>query len=763
MPGTWVPALTRGLGGRFQLVITGRGFGGARVDVTNFRGAPAQLGDYADSDPFGDATFTVTFPQISPLDDFDSPELGSWLAYYSDVDLWWVPAIPSDPALYPTARAVTNPLTGQPDAITPTTVAVTSGGHTTYHDGRVKLWEGFIADIEATEDGSAPQIAVQCQGALFQLDRYRAKPFYPAQPWAYEALMADAFSHARRPSLRTQELRVTWPAGWARKYPSYKNPTIAQQILTPLGRAGGRWSGYASRETGSWNPSLTGFVQDMLGVMITDDKSGVVEGNQWTVNQVRQQPASHGARAIPVLSVRDRYRAPDFSVWVGTPGVTVQLAGDGTQGENVIYGDGVGLDGTTWHNDVINARGSRTDYLPLAAARFAYPEHQWYQNAWAPRGTKLNHYAAPMPLEAYTKFGPGFDQTAAVSSAKQMLARDQQPGWSGTVTLAVDPSAVLTRWQIHAGMTVRLRGFAGTGAAGMSFHIASVSHSPANGTVQLTVDTRYRDLLTVEEAVARTRDPLTPLKMLQVGKASMIIEDMQAPWSYARGSGFIPTRSKDGVFTRPAADPFPYRDWLRRHPPSSHPHWYVGPVYADAPNPTNRWSGPQPVLVSAKGTVIRTELIAVNHLGEIMPVPFHASFYYVQAQPTAMPLDEHGHSAYINNAFEKVDPLTGFHTPGTITGDPSMIIGWGNRSGGVFRRAGFWPGTEVQGAPPSGIMVDDGPWSYDMTSYRTYFGGYYNPKLFSITDITIFLELYCEHPSPVWFIGRLFHQNPGAS
>lgn len=767
MPGPWTPTVARLQGGRFQLVITGRSSpDSGRVDVTNFRGVPAQLGDYADADPFGDATFTVSFPQISPFDDFDSPELAPWLSYYADVDLWWVPAVAADPATYPNEQVVVDPLTGQADLMTPTMrpVGPVVGGHPTWVDVRVKLWEGYIASIETNTDDAAASVQIQCQGALFQLDRYRAKPFYPSQPWAYESLMADAFNRTTRPSLRTQNLAISWPAGWQRKYPIYRGaPTIAQQILTPVGKGGSYWSGYASRETGSWNPALTGFIQDMLGVMITDDRSGVAEGNQWTINHLREQPADrlHGQRARPVLTVRDRFRAADFAVWVGTPGVKLQLTADGTQDENVIYGDGVGMDGTTWRNDVINARGTRTDYLPLAAARWAYPEQQLHQNLWVPYGSKLKSYAAAMPLEAYTKFGPGFDQTQAVSSAKQMLTRDMQPGWTGTITLSTDPSAALTRWQIHAGMTVRLQGFAGTGANGIALHIASVTHSPASGTATLTVDTRYRDLLTVEEATARTRDPLTPVKMLQVGKASVIIEDMQAPWSYAAGSGFIPTASKDGVFSRAVDLPFPYTAWLAAHPPATHPHFYVK-VNADAGVCTNRWSGPQPIRVSEKGTIIRTELTCVDYYGRVVPVPFHASFYYVQATVQAMPLDEHGHSPYINNAFEKIDPLTGFHTPSTIQGDPTLIIGWGNRSGGVYRRAGFWPGTEVAGHPPSGIMVDDGSWSYDLSSYRTYFGGSYNPKMFSITDVQIFLELYCEHPSPVWFIGRLFRQNPGA-
>ena len=120
-------------------------------------------------------------------------------------------------------------------------------------------------------------------------------------------------------------------------------------------------------------------------------------------------------------------------------------------------------------------------------------------------------------------------------------ARDQRPGWAGDITLKVDPPE-MSRWAIKAGMTLNLQGFAGSGEQGVHFHVAQVEANPLEGTVKLTLDTRYRDLLNLEEARVRARDPLTPSKMLQINRRSVMIEDLQAPWDYTAGSGFIPGR-----------------------------------------------------------------------------------------------------------------------------------------------------------------------------------------------------------------------------
>jgi hypothetical protein len=454
---------------------------------------------------------------------------------------------------------------------------------------------------------------------------------------------------------------------------------------------------------------------------------------------------------VPVLQVRDRFAGPDFAIWVGQPGVTLQLSGDATQSENVIYGDGTSVDGTVWRNAVISDRGDRTDYLPLAAAADVYPFQVAKKHAFV--------------SEARTNFGAGFDQPSAVSAARQQLARDRNPGVTGTIVLKIDPSASLPRWAVRAGMTVRLMGFAGTGERGLDLHIAATEKHPMDGSVTLTVDSRYRDLLTVEEAQARTRDPLTPVRLLQVNRTSLVVNDVQAPWDYTAGSGYIPKGSLHFDDHKPATVIFPYASWAKAHPPLHYPSWYVK-VNANAPTTRGRWSAAVPILTSERDTIVRSEFSAHDILGNILKIPFHVAIYQLPVTVDAMPHDGGNYSAFRNNAFATVDPSTGQPFPPNTIGfgpDPSVLVLWGGQFGGVMDRAGFSPGRESAGNSPTGLLVDEGTWSYDNTKQQNY-ELYYKPgQRQPVSAITLYAMFYCEYRQAVYFQGRLFRQNPGTS
>src|SRR5204863_5631588 len=130
------------VGGRFQLVVTGRGRGGRPVDVTVFRGAPTRIGSYADGDPFGDATAELNFPALTPFDDLDSIDLAPWLMPGAAVDIYWRPAIPADTPGYAGHRRVLDPNTESLDLITPWAARSSAGAY--QHPLRRKVCEGYI-------------------------------------------------------------------------------------------------------------------------------------------------------------------------------------------------------------------------------------------------------------------------------------------------------------------------------------------------------------------------------------------------------------------------------------------------------------------------------------------------------------------------------------------------------------------------------------------------------------------------------------------
>jgi hypothetical protein len=708
MPTPWTATETYTAAGRWMLVFTAPGR--PSKDVTNFRSTPTLIENYSFADPFGDALLNLRFPQITGYDDLASNEIASWFTDESNVDLYWVPAI--------AGSTVINPVTGLTDKGLGTPEV---------------LWEGFVGtyDIEETDAGS--MLIVACQGALFQGDRHLAKPTYPPRPRTYESMMGDQFSPTYRPNLRTKPLRVDYPSGWTKTQPGGK-----VTAYTPMGAAPGeKVTGYSSRDTGTWDRSLTGFCQSLLAVMFTQEDCGVTPGNQWAIRKY--------AGRQPVLEVRDRFREPDFELWYGQLGVkTGRLTHDSTQKTNVIYGEGTGTDGVSWRNAVISADGSRTDYAPLSFDPAVYPIVD-------------NPLFDPdrMVYESYQRYGSGFDQSPATLTAEKTRARDSDPGWTGEVVLSIDPSPTLARWQVRAGMTFKLKGFAGSGAEGINFHIAEVVANPEQGSISMKVDTKYRDLLTLEEVIARTRDPLTPSKMLQVNRRTVMIEDIMAPWDYNAGSGYMPRQARYMLKNNPDST-FPWTNVTTKFPPKTHPEYYVR-VKGKASTPHGRWAF-FPILTAQKGTIRKIEMCAYDKNGNRLAARFHLSLYYTNVTLTAMPMKDGQHSPFFTGAFEENQPNGNPWPAGNFFApDPSIIIGWGNS----VQPAGYSPGSFTGGNPLTGKLVDEATWSFDNINNpnfnRNAKAGQTQPR----SAITIYGALYTDYPANVYFLGRMYRAEPG--
>lgn len=734
-------------GGWIQIVMSQPGR--SAQDVTFFRGVPTQVNSFSNADPFGDSTAVITFPQFTAFEDPQASDLINWFGIFANVDIWWVPEATAGPGSLPNWI---DPLTNTVRDIAPA------------NNNRIKLWEGFVSSIDYSASDTGHTVQMQCQGALFQLDRYLQKPYYPPRPVPLEKLIAATFDPKQKPHLRTKPLKTVFPSWWKKKVPTRNSAdtgALATYVLDA--KPGDNWTGYASRQTGSWERCLTGFIQDQLTLMVVQPSSGTTTfGDQWTVIQELQTATTPGR--TPVLQIRTSARTPDFSLWVGTPGVTMTFSRDGTQMANVVYGDGTSVDGTSWNGAVISNDGTRTDYQPLA----------WESNIYPYTSNKL-FSTQPFAAEAYLKFGAGFEQAQAQESAATQLSRDLDPGYSGNITMKIDPTQNLSKWQIRAGMTVKVLGVAGTGTGGLNMHISAVEASPEDNSVALTVDSRFRDLLTVQEALARTRDPLTPTRMLQVNRTSVMVEDIIAPWNYKAGSGFIPTASTTWWDKKPTTTLFPYVAQFKKYPPRKYSHWYVGPVKANAvvgksyktlsQARTARWFR-VPILTAEKCTIRRIEVICLDANGNILKIPFHFSLWYVKATPQAMPRDKDGPSPYINNAFTEVDPATGNPWPpgNFLAPEPQFIMGWGSKINGQFNRAGFYPGSEISGSPASGILVDSPNLQIDNTQQTNQ---NWNPNATvgkqTKSAYTIYGMFYAEYKAPVYFLGRMWRQEPGST
>ena len=148
--------------------------GQAPQTVTFFRDVPTRITNLTYADPFGDATAIIEFPQITG---YDSPDSVPWLQEFTQVDIFRYPCTAE--AWHTGEDMVLNPLTNQRNLYL----------HTMNQDGSLvqPMWEGFIVSIAPGPTGTQ----VQCQGALYQLDYYYAKPVVPARPRTVESHISN--------------------------------------------------------------------------------------------------------------------------------------------------------------------------------------------------------------------------------------------------------------------------------------------------------------------------------------------------------------------------------------------------------------------------------------------------------------------------------------------------------------------------------------------------------------------------------------------
>jgi len=706
--------------------------GGAAVDVSFFRNIPTQIQSYSLSDPFGPGVAQVSFPQVSVMERLGGPEL-PWLVAGANLDIYWQDA--------------------------------TSGALT-------KLWEGYVVNpsFEAGPDDTS--VALQCKGALFQADNFLAYPQFPPTPIPYELLIRDGLNPATHASLRTAALKITFPDGWSTVVP--KSVATDPSYLKPWGvKPGDKWTGLTTRSTGSWNKMLTGQIQALLALMYTPD------GSQWTVmlNPGRK----------PELRLRPYLRSPQpdsLEVTVGQPGVVLSLSEDWSQVANVYYGQGSDTAGVSFSNAVISGDGSRTSYAPFAAQRQVHPPtpqtNRWFDSR-------------VMRQETYTQFDQGLSPAAAAITAQAQLSRSMHPGYTGTVTLTVDPEQAgktLSRFLIKPQMTLLVHGFQGS-LTPLLLHVAQVSVNVNDSSVELTVDSKFRDLLTIQQVQARSRDTLATLRSLKVGSFSPVIQDLRKPWSYAAGSGVIPSspggkdpNGKD-LFLKYASgsDVFPWTALTRKYPPRAHPRFYIR-IPAASGNYTKNWSKTWdgyaiPCLFAQVGTIRLIQVAAYDINGNVMPIRFHLSFYTASGiNPTSMPsipgsglpgylasLAGHvgQHYPFFPGAFESVDANGAPKAPGDLTGkQQSFVVGWGN----YYQGAGYYPGLQSQGGRPTGLLEDEASWTFDTTSDPNFQQRPSKNFPQNANAGLLFVMIYAEGipaGQPVYFLGRCFRQEPGTS
>jgi hypothetical protein len=582
------------------------------VDVTFVRGAATTVTNLSTTDPFGPAAATLIFTSITLLDTPGTGDL-SWLVPEANVDICWME--PQTPGIDQT------------------------------EDDIIYRWEGYFVSFEYGEDDAGGTLTVACNGAMKQMDNYLAYPEHLTQPISYEYAIERQFDTVSRPDSRLRkcipfkETALTDPdfaflgdnpnnVFLQASYENYNskdaiyNKTMSKYYKPINLNDGDIWSGLLTRSTGNFEPVLSNYIQNLLESMQTPTGSFTL-----LLGEGRQPYFKHRTRlTVPASDT--------LIVDVLWPGVKLSVTQDFTQKVNVVYGSGKALNGDTFTNISYDSSGSRSTYLPFAAKKENYPKvasNEFFNKNKMSKEVSLN-------------FWSGLDSADAKLVAEKHLELFSEPGITAQLTLNIDPQLAdgtgVARQTLTAGRSILIKGLFGN-QQGILFHISEHSYSGTDNTVSLTLDTKYRNQLTVQEVRMRGKDSMVISRLLGVGQFKPNIDDLLFPWSYEQGSGFIPVGSKflweSANRSNISIGDFPWSNLTTNFPPiffnatgvdggSSHYVGLVGP--ASTTNADKNWTSAIPVLFASAGSIASVRFVAVKADGTPYNVPFHVSLWY---------------------------------------------------------------------------------------------------------------------------------------
>jgi len=725
--------------------VYARPYGEAKVDITFVRGVKTKVTSLTTTDPFGPAAGSLTFPAISYLDAVGSGDL-AWCVPNVDIDVVWTSPeytdVDDDGEEYTVgsydaytwegyaaewdfgdadaAGGLTIPLVGAlhqadnylakpeyPYQPLPYEYAIITAlddcGDRRWAETRGKTKGKWLSIIGWAKGPVTGQVSVHVTNHGFDArDRVAVLNVASAKGTVnngiYTIVSVPDVNHfvvkapraAVGKSVSKQgnvfvEVATIFPDWWTTVFNRYD--TVAypadKTFLLPTGVSHGqKWSGMLTRDTGKFDQLLSAYIQGLLSNMHT------LRG-QFTLLLDKGR--------VPYLTHREHLHAPNAATLVVDalwPGVKVNPRIDHTQQIGVVYAQGKATNGDTYTGMQVTADGSRTWYDPAASRRQVHPQAQ---NPWLDRRV--------MRKEVMVNYSDGLDEQEAKKASADHLQRFADPGVTATITLSVDPVLNLVvdadgnvtggqpvpRQMIQAGQSIQVKGLFGK-EAGVLFHITEANLSE-DSTMSLTVDSLYRDHLTVDQVRKRGHDSLVPYRVLSTsGQYDPRIPDLLYPWSYAKGSGVIPyggaplftkfgpAKVAKGTVADPYAVPFPWTPYTTAYPPKSNPSMYIRVPPSDHQNASNNWANaynrlntsgrftPYYTVLAAAGEIKLFQIAAYDKDGNVKAVPFHVSLWYLPVSYLSMPrIPSAGWVVKTKNATASVSSSS--HTI-TVTGLP---------------------------------------------------------------------------------------------
>lgn len=754
--------------GRWTVVVSSVVDGApASADISMFRGFPITVEALSWTDPFGPETATLTVPGVSATERIP----GS--------DTWWLAA--------GTRVAITYEPTNQD------TVEALAALRPELADGIA--WEGVVTSKSFSIGSQGVGVTLECIGAMRVLDSRVAPAIRFSRPHTYEWVIGRHITHANaNHPTGLAPMRTVWPSWWTRRYEP--DSTLPDYLQPDQVTAGYPWTGMTTREFGRWDAVLSSTIQGLLSVMFT-------ERGQFTL---MLDPG-----AVPVLRHRDHLLADDettLHIDAAWPGIEIALTMDESQTVNAVYGEARStISGASYKGLRYNLDGSSSGYDPFEV-------HGSVDPMSVMRDTSV------IRRELYINFSDGLAPADAIEKARIHIGRNASPGITGTITitgaspLVKHPDGRMVPYPsvaIRAGDSIRVHGLLGS-SEGVLFGISKATSAPMADSVTLTVDTKFRDYMTVREVMDRGRDALRPWHMMTVGKYNVNIPDAVMRWNYAEGSGYIPYESFTGGLWDGAPNElrFPWTEWTRKRPPRSE-SWrrcYLkvpaivfkdGNRNADA---RQNWNRPESiehqngcfVLLSQAGEIALLQVAAYDAEGNVKKVPFHLSIWgsngasamsspLLHADTTCWYTDADGFTKQVNyadgmpypffpDAWEQylTDGRQGDWVTDAQPSEDGLFIGYGN----YWEKAGYWPGTgrtevtdtlypEIDGvrSMPTGLLVDEAGWSYDMSQFAGFSLNSPDSNILSEHGNATVL-VYCESDTDTYFLGRLFRKEYGS-
>jgi peptidoglycan hydrolase-like protein with peptidoglycan-binding domain len=512
----------------------------AGTDVSMFRDTPVSA-SWQDVEPWGSDQATLTIPAITPL---DTPGAGAlaWLVRGAPVDIWRL----------------------QPDG------------------DQVSVWSGEVSGRTPTISPDQGRLGVRCTGDMEAASLQNWQPPPGMDPTDIGHVIADALNAVlgRRYKKLTrvttgilttyrgsddqsvlaycQELLSTavTDAGinqWTVRRQGQREYVIALKSIsavhytvragqpgveldlsvddttapTRIFGSGVTKDGYswknmfypsAFQNTGATYPYTD--VGNVMSLGTTDADTDTGSGVSDLQNRINELGLSSDVRVDGVLNAND------------VAAIKV------VQKELGLLVDGV-VGGQTWSAFFDIGNGSLGDAIRLPLAVIDGGQARFTRADGSDGGPNPDFDVNTLVVDRDVNFGGGVSKTEGRRAARAMLARDYPAGLTGRITLKVDPQEA-SRFDVAAGRNIVVEGISG---ADKRLHIASVQGS-TDGAMQLAVDEKSRDLISLVEIMQRNRaNAVNPagLPKNRFARRALLSGDTTTPFDGESPAGRIPT------------------------------------------------------------------------------------------------------------------------------------------------------------------------------------------------------------------------------